>query len=76
MDLNEQFNLLNIVKSMIAKYQEELTTYARLNSDPTFEKLGRKEEDKFTKMNQFVELKMKIEKQIEDLVYEEYIKKN
>ena len=61
MNKSELFELLNVVKGIITKNQEELTTYARMNSDPTFERISIKERDKFDKVNEFIKLKEKIE---------------
>lgn len=74
MHLSELFELLNMIKEIISKNQEELTTYARMNNDPTFEKISIREKNKFDKVNKFVKLKEKIELKIEDLIYDEYIK--
>ena len=74
MHLSELFELLNMIKEIISKNQEELTTYARMNNDPTFEKISIREKNKFDKVNKFVKLKETIELKIEDLIYDEYIK--
>lgn len=74
MNISELSELLNIVKGIISKHQEELTTYARMNSDPTFEKISIREKNKFDRVNEFVKLREKIEHTIEDLIYNEYIK--
>ena len=71
--LNDKYNLLNIVKDVINKYQDEMTNYARLNNDAKFEKLGERELIKVNRMNKFIAFKCKLEKEIEDYVFEKFI---
>lgn len=73
--LNDQYNLMNMVKSIISKYQDEMTNYARLNNDAKFEKLGERELIKVNRMNKFIAFKSKLEKEIEDYIYEKFIEK-
>lgn len=74
MNITELFELSNIVKDIISKHQEELTTYARMNNDPSFERISIKEKCKFDKVNEFVRLKSNIDLRLENLIYDEYIK--
>lgn len=76
MKLPELCELKSVVSVIIDKYQTELTSYAIMNNDNSFQKASLIERQKFDRMNEFISLKTKINEKIEDYVYKNYIKQN
>lgn len=72
LDLQELITLQGCVKGIISKYDNKLQTYAVIHNDSYFYEISDSEKEMFDRKKVFGDILNRIDKRIEDYVYENF----